>query len=125
MRTIKFRGFSQKENKWIYGYGAFGPGFMGEGYIINYEIYSKGMQVVNLNTIGQFTGIKDKHNNEIYEGDIVKFDDGEIVEVVFFCGAFMPKLNKYQGITIHDNSKPIWQDGEVIGNIYENGDLLK
>lgn len=73
----------------------------------------------------QYTGLKDKHNTDIYEGDIIRFGDGEIVEVVFFCGAFMPKLNKCQGITINDNSKPIWQDGEIIGNIFENKELLK
>ena len=80
----------------------------------------------------QYTGLKDKNGKEIFEGDIVKvYDDynvygimaGEIYEIYFAFGGFRlkPKRNpKAKGNWVEDGI-----DFEVIGNIYENPELLK
>lgn len=70
----------------------------------------------------QFTGLKDKHGKEIYEGDIVRRhwsgDKAEDQAVVFTDGAFIWGDGK--GATGIDSS---W--ATVIGNIYENPELIK
>lgn len=77
------------------------------------------------------TGLKDKNRREIYEGDVVSTDlDRPFNIVVFRNGAFMFQCHDsgedyYDYMFSADEESDRWEYGEVIGNIYENPELLK
>ncbi len=77
----------------------------------------------------QFTGLTDRHGVEIYEGDIVKFwhentpQETTIYQVIYDAPAFKYYRNKYD-IRLAQNSGGVYHRFEIIGNIYENPELL-
>jgi uncharacterized phage protein (TIGR01671 family) len=94
---------------------------------INLKITShKGMPCVSdLEDWDEYTGFKDIKNKEIYESDIIKFNtkfEGECVEEVYRDDSGMFK-HTYS----NRPDKAFWGSYpmEVIGNIYENPELLK
>ena len=124
MRTIKFRGKTEEMNSW-WTYGNLVICDNGDYQIGNCprygDIYYRNK--VFKETVGQYTGLHDKNGKEIYEGDIVKsfFVDTDeagneiykyyIIEVKYDEVLCSYKIDKFMNL-------------EVIGNIYENKELL-
>jgi len=74
----------------------------------------------------QYTGIHDKNDKEIFEGDIVQWENGRKCEVYWFSS---PAHNGWDLIAWNMKGKPnedycLWEGLEIIGNIYENPELL-
>lgn len=129
----KFRGRSVEafnEEEWKYGYLIEDEGY---SFIINKVIEANEQYItigswcpVNPETLGQSTGLFDKNDKEIFEGDIVKmskdvYSEPTYYEVVRHYGGAYRLESKQHGCEL-------WlrhTDCEVVGNIYENPELLE
>ena len=134
MRTIKFRGKPTVIVKdWVYG------GYKKKNIIWNEDLFVPMDNLVDPETVGQFTGLHDKNGTEIYENDILKVKTNEGREynpllVVYseVYGGFCLLSKNALNITPDKPHRPInpnWWDGfkdeiEVIGNIHDNPELL-
>lgn len=118
MREIKFRGKTES------GIWKIGSLLIDETqksyYIIDNEDGSG--RVVLEETIGQYTGLHDKNEKEIYEGDIISDLDYGIMICKFINGSFVWQSIKNELYIKFFTYIPIV---EVIGNIYDNPDLLE
>ena len=122
MREILFRG--KFGNEWKYGFLSIEP----KGLVIKepYKNESSNVWHIDADTVGQYTGLTDKNGTKIFEGDIVKYGD-TVHNVVFE----QKNGTAYFGLvysTLETLSFGYYQDLkqiEVIGNIYDNPELLK
>ncbi len=123
MREILFRGKRTDNGEWVEGY--YSPvnipitGNM--GHFINVGGYRA--VEIDPDTVGQFTGLTDRNDVKIFEGDIVNYNgepgyvgfDKENAEFLIF---FSKWTAGFDSIYCDRNA-------EVIGNIYDNPELLE
>lgn len=132
MMDIKFRGKRKKDGRWVYGYFVKNMKMNEQGTItpVCYITTGEHYYEVDCSTVGLFVGLEDKYHQEIYEGDILNIEAiayGKGMKAVVFYdnGGFM--LRWEDGIIsyMQEWADEIIENGEVIGNIYENPELLK
>ena len=138
-REIKFRGKSSRKDvdMWLYGdlikignsYHILGKDDMREdGHHITQD--SDIPTWIDKDTIGQYTGLKDKDGKEIYDGDVVKDTDGKVGYISFLkqeMGFVIVWKNRDSRLGHRHRGSGYDLDNtiEVIGNIYDNPELLK
>lgn len=123
MRTIKFRAYDKIADTWCIGTGITKDADIKGLYHLIFNDQDS-VIIDNKKTIGQFTGLKDKKNEDIYEGDICKSDKGTISFVVWSLDGW--RMNSYyDGGDMGLYSSLKYYGIEIIGNIYENIELLK
>ncbi len=132
MREILFRGKATANKEWVEG-------------LVCYNIYDElciqpedrktlghGCRVIDPETVGQYTGRVDKNGNRVFEGDIIRIT---AFAPNIFVGAVLWDDHDQCYLIVKDPSEQIYIDDfgnygrpsyyEVIGNIYDNPELLE
>ena len=124
MREIKFRAWDRFKQRWSnYKINDGTVYFMDKNTGVWYGSYNKRYKDFNLM---QYTGLKDMREKEIYEGDIVKLRANHGIGVIKYSdewGAFVVEYVKPRPLGVLGMNY-YKEDIEVIGNIYENPELL-
>lgn len=132
MRDIKFRGQTgtTEGKKWVYGnYYKVKSFFNGEEAHFIEIIRNNHLTdfSIDKDTLGQYTGLKDKNGKEIYEKDIIQYEDIR-KGVVEYSEKYAQFTLKETG-SIADEHEALREFNikvfEVIGNIYDNPELLE
>ncbi|HDM9104562.1 TPA: hypothetical protein P0327_002201 [Listeria monocytogenes] len=125
MRPIEFRAFSMEHNMYMVGFGVLPveyteKEFGYENEIILFTEFNGEIRCIS-ETVGQFTGLKDKNGKKIFEGDIGWDEHNECYGVVKFEeGKFL-----YVWENIAEDLREVADSIEIYGNIHENPDLLE
>lgn len=137
MREIKFRAWTKRDDCWIGGFSIHQSGLFSD--LINakieepqhiaiadahWQVLSKQDDIV----VMQYTGLKDKAGRDIYEGDILLNPKYGKAEVVFQYGCFGVDIySPYKlgsGFYSFNTIIADYENCEVIGNVYENPELI-
>ena len=144
MREYKFRGKDKNTGKWVYGFyleqDTYNMGskntkkdllIKDAGVIVQNSEHDSGV-VVDKETLGQYTGLKDKNAKEIYEGDIIFIKgETELLDIkgkVEYSNTFAQFIITNTG-SVANETEPLGdyeeENIEVIGNEFDNPELLE
>lgn len=125
IENIKFRAKRTDDGAWVYG------DLTHVQRICTKEQTEKSgrrtepaVRIANYNvdeqTIGQFTGLYDESGRGVYEGDLLSWYDNSLIEVIWhdagFCYCNTNNIMPLRYLDVEDR--------KVIGNIYDNKELL-
>jgi uncharacterized phage protein (TIGR01671 family) len=127
MKIIKFRGWDNKSKKMGKCFSLDNASY--EGFPFPFTDENGDCDTCADYTVMQFTGLLDKNGKDIYDGDIIKWGfTGENIGIIEWDNKnfeYCITLNK-RLFESPNGLKDFWSDRiEVIGNIYENPELLK
>lgn len=124
MREILFRGKRVDNGEWVEGY--YSPVNIPITGNMGHFINVGGYRAVEIDpeTVSQFTGLCDKNGVKIFEGDIIKYFDDWIGKIEYDSDSALFVVSFVDGDD--DNfGRVSCGDCEVIGNIYDNPELLE
>ena len=124
MREFKIKAWLKKEKKMV--------AIIGIDFNYEYIRYTEDSNLFNENyktaefkdiELLQFTGLKDNGGQELYEADVIKFNDGidDIYGLISYDDEDAVYCVSYENVTEHLSNMA--GDFEIVGNIFENPDL--
>lgn len=124
MKELKIKAWLKKEKKMV--------SIIGIDFNYEYIRYTEDGNLFNENyktaefkniELLQFTGLKDNGGQELYEADVIKFNDGidDIYGLISYDDEDGTYRVSYENITEHLSD--LEGDFEIVGNIFENPDL--
>ena len=131
-REILFRGFNNKHKEWRYGYYFVNRDqhFIVEDKIETNPLLSEEDFAVIPDTIGQYTGLKDKNGKKIFERDIIKLKDFDVFDeeykeikgvVEYSVDRFIIVAGKIEcDLSVYYDTKC-----KIIGNTTDTPELMK
>ena len=124
MKELKIKAWLKKEKKMV---SIIGIDFNYEyiRYTEDDNLFNSYYKVAEFKDIEllQFTGLKDNGSQELYEADVIKFNDGidDIYGLISYDDEDGTYRVSYENITEHLSDRE--GDFEIVGNIFENPDL--
>jgi hypothetical protein len=111
MREIKFRARYPFSNTWAYFTACQGHAHLS----------------IDKSTVSQFTGLRDKNSNEIYEGDVLSDgpERGGLFAVEWAYACWQLRATEESKFIAYPNFHSQAANMVVIGNIYENPEFLE
>lgn len=160
MREIEFRAKRTDNDEWVYGYYFQELDFENKPITSSivrniitknpiYKTTEQGVYEIDINTLGQYTGLKDRNGTKIFEGDIVKltrthiyapttsFHNKDLVslhkiywdeeEHAFYQRHFNIESKQFigGGSLVFNDERADENIIEIVGNIWDNPELLK
>lgn len=136
MREILFRGKRVDNGEWAYGYYAESHRSMNskikphKAWIVESFASNGGWltpmirRAIYDETVGQYTGLVDKYGTMLFEGDIIRDEDGDIMVVKWQSEGAVFVLEPKPYVSVHFYST-LPSKIEIIGNIHDNPELLE
>ena len=103
-RELKFRAWDTELRKWVF--------FTLEEALINKDKRF----ALFLEHYCEYTGLKDKNGKEIYVGDVLNHKEGDVVDQT------VKVIADHESLAMLEQQLDLW---EIVGNIYENPELIK
>lgn len=123
MRKIKFRGKRLSTREWVYG--SLIQWKDGTMTIITENKEDHSEFYVNPDTVGQYTGLKDRNGQDVYEGDLLRTPEGNIMIAEWVGSGIVTRCltPTYDGMM--NTNRHAFPVSEKIGNIHDNPELLE
>lgn len=143
MREIEFRAKRTDNGEWVYGFYSPRIWFPTLERTPNIKTFTGSDVEIEINTLGQYTGLKDKNDTKVFENDIIRMhyffenydplslgafeDEAEIIGVVkcdLIDGFYVETVDDHSRCYLQWIEEPT-EELEVLGNMYDNPEWLE